>query len=188
MRHALVAAMAAKVALFLSLTSGAGAAPCPAGTTSMDVATTAELELMINTINCTGEGVFDVTWIGSVPVVQIIEVCEKKQLAVTGSTLTLTTAAPTDTDLPSAVIDAGSTTGIFRVCNGSTLTLNNLILDGGISTNGAAIDARASSAVYVTDCAFTNNNATTGGETVHVCTVRMVIKRTAKAPLLVRLL
>lgn len=184
MRYALVAAMVAKVALFLSLTSVAGAAPCPAGTTSMDVATTAELEVMMNTINCTGEGVFDVTWIGSVPLVQIIEVCEKKQLTVTGPT-------STPTDLPSAVIDAGSTTGttgIFRVCNGSTLSLNNLLLDGGISTNGAAIDARSSSAVYVADCAFTNNNATTGGETVHVYTVHMIIRRTAEAPLLVRLM
>lgn len=158
---AFVVAMAAILVLFSSFTTVAGAAPCPAGAVSMDVATTAELQAMINTINCTGEGIFDVTWIGSVPLVQTIEVCEKKQLTVTGS-------ASTPTNLPSATIDAGSTTGIFRVYNGSTLNLNNLLLEGGISSSGAAIDVRVSSSVYVADCAFTNNNATTGGETVHI--------------------
>lgn len=161
MVSASVAVLAAKLGLFLSFTLVAGAAPCPAGTVSMEVATTAELQTMITAINCTGEGMFDVTWIGSVPLLQTIEVCGKKQLTVTGST-------STPLNLPSAAIDAGSTTGIFIVCNGSTLSLNNVLLEGGISSSGAAIDARVSSSVYLTDCGFTNNNATTGGETIHI--------------------
>ncbi|CAN0453186.1 unnamed protein product, partial [Laminaria digitata] len=62
------------------------------------------------------------------------------------------------------VIDAGSTTGIFSVSNASTLTLKNMMLQGGVSDNGAAVDARSFSSVHVVCCAFSNNNATTGGE------------------------
>lgn len=166
MKHAVLAAIAAT--LVLSVTSGSNSEPCSAGTISMDVATTSDLELMRNILNCTGEGIYNITWVGSVPLEETIEVCENKRLTVTGSTSTGSTStgsASALTDLPSAVIDAGGTTGIFKVCNGSTLSLNHLVLEGGTSEYGAAVDASSFSSVYVADCAFTNNKAASGGET-----------------------
>lgn len=178
MRHAFPGSMAALLAL--ASMPGAQSAPCPAGTTSMDVSTAVELQTMMNAINCTGEGIFDITWIGSVFLVQTIEVCENKQLTVTGSTSTGSVSTGSASNQPistesvssgesfsSDVIYAGSTSRIFKVCNGSTLSLNNLVLEGGVSATGAGIDARSSSSVFVENCAFTNNNATAGGEPVY---------------------
>ena len=132
---------------------------CPDGTVSMKVATTSELKTLMTTIDCTGEGVFNVTWIGRVSLVEAIEIRDKKNLTVTGSTSALT-------NFSSAVIDAGGTTGIFTVYDGSTISLNSLVLEGGNEKRGAAVDARSSSSVIVDDCVFTNNIATNGGETL----------------------
>lgn len=133
------------------------AAPCPGGTVAMTVSTPAELQIMTTTMNCTGDGTFDVTWTGTVPVTKVVEVSRQKQLTVTGSSQALG-------DSSSDVMDAGNSTGIFVVSNGSTLILNYMVLEGGISPAGAAIDARDYSSVRVLGCAFTNNDATTGGE------------------------
>lgn len=138
-------------------TAGAESAPCLATTIFMNVTTTAELQNMITTVNCTGEGMFEVSWTGSLQLGQAIELSDYKQLIITGSNPVLTV-------LPSAAVDAGSTTGIFRVSNGSTLILKHLLLEGGASEKGAAVDARSFSSVHVTGCAFTNNNSTIGGE------------------------
>lgn len=176
MEHAFLVATAAQLALSLSFTPGAESGLCPTGTTSMEVATTSDLQSMMNTINCTGKGTFNVTWIGTVPLGQTIEVCEEKQLTVTGSTSTESTSAgstSTVADVPSAVIDAGRTTGIFRVCDGSTLRLNRLVLEGGASTSGAAVNASSFSSVIVDNCTFTNNSATDGGETMILTRRRM---------------
>ena len=151
--------MAAKLALLFSFLQGAEPGVCPAGTISMNVASTSELQTLMTTINCTGEGVFNVTWIGRVSLVEVIEVREEKNLTVTGSTSALS-------DFSSAAIDAGGATGIFTVYSGSTLSLNSLMLEGGNVTNGAAVDARSSSSVIVDDCVFVNNIATNGGETL----------------------
>ena len=159
MRRHSIMVMAVKLALLLSFLQGAEPGVCPAGTVSMNVATTYELQTLRTTINCTGEGVFNVTWIGRVSLVEAIEIREKKQLTVTGSTLS-------PTDFSSAAIDGGGAAGIFTVYNGCTLSLNSLVLEGGNVTNGAAIDARSSSSVIVNDCVFANNNATNGGETL----------------------
>ena len=159
MRRDVLNVMAAKIALFVLFLQGAEPGVCPAGTISMDVATSSELQTLMTTINCTGEGVFNVTWIGRVPLVEAIEVREEKKLTITGSTSALA-------DGLSAVIDAGRTTGIFTVHDKSTLSLNRLVLERGTSTNGAAVDARSSSSVIVDDCVFTNNHATNGGETL----------------------
>lgn len=155
MKHGLVA----NVARFFLLLRGAESGVCPPDTFSMDVATTSDLQTLIQTINCTGKGIFNVTWIDTVPLVETIEVLEGKQLTVTGTTSALA-------DYTTAVIDAGKTTGVFTVYDGSTLNLNTLVLEGGASKNGAAIDARSSSSVNVTDCVFANNMASNGGETM----------------------
>ena len=151
-------AMAAKLALLLLFLQGAKSVLCPAGTISMNVATTFELQTLMTTINCTGEGAFNVTWIGRVSLVEAIEIRDEKHLTVTGST-------SARTGFSSATIDAGGTMGIFTVYKGCTLSLNSLVLEAGNATNGGAVDARSSSSVIVDDCVFTNNIATNGGET-----------------------
>ena len=159
MRRDVLNLMAVKSAILFSFLQGAEPGVCPAGTMSIDVATTSELQTLMKTINCTGEGVFNVTWIGRVSLLETIEVRQNKRLTVTGSTSALA-------DFSTAVIDAGRTTGMFTVYDGSSLILNRLLLEGGTSANGAAVDARSSSSVSVDDCVFTNNVATKGGETL----------------------
>lgn len=148
------------LALLLSFAyiSGGETAPCSADTVSLEVTSTADLKNMTQTLNCTGGGTFEVSWMGSIQLEQAIELSEGKELTVTGSSSMMTVQS-------NSVMDAGSTTGIFRVYNGSTLTLNHLVLEGGNAENGAAVDARSFSSVYAVDCSFTNNNATSGGET-----------------------
>lgn len=152
--HFLAALAASQSFLFMS---GATPAPCSSGIVSMTVTTPADLLTMISTMNCTGEGTFDVVWTGTVPLLEVVEVSQMKRLTVTGSS-----RAPADPS--SDVMDAGGATGIFRVSNGSTLTLNDMVLVGGTSVEGAAIHARDYSFVRVVGCTFTKNNATNGGE------------------------
>ena len=159
MRRHFIIVMAAKLALAFSFLQGAEPGVCPAGTMSMNVSTRSELQSLMTTINCTGEGVFNVTWMGHVSLVEAIEIREEKKLIVTGSASELN-------DFSNAVIDARGGTGMFNVYKESTLSLNRLVLQGGSSTNGSAVDARSSSSVIVDDCFFTNNNATNGGETL----------------------
>ena len=159
MRRGFINTMAAKLVLLFSFLQMAEPGVCPDGTVSMKVATTSELKTLMTTIDCTGEGVFNVTWIGRVSLVEAIEIRDKKNLTVTGSTSALT-------NFSSAIIDAGGTTGIFTVYDGSTISLNSLVLEGGNEKRGAAVDARSSSSVIVDDCVFTNNIATNGGETL----------------------
>ena len=159
MRRDFINVMAAKFALLFWCLRGAESGLCPAGTISMNVATRSELQTLMAAMNCTGEGVLNITWIGRVSLVEAIEIREEKTLTVTALISALT-------DFSSAAINAGGTTGIFTVYNGSTLSLNGLVLEGGSFTNGAAIDARSSSSVIVDDCVFSNNIATNGGETL----------------------
>lgn len=144
------------LAMVGAMLSGVEAFPCSAATISMNVTTPDELQNMIKTVNCTGEGTFEVSWIGSLQLHHSIGLSGNKTLTVTGPRADLTI-------FPSAVVDAESATGIFRVSNGSTLILKNLGLQGGASENGAAVDARSFSSVHVADCAFTNNTSSTGG-------------------------
>lgn len=132
-------------------------APCSASTIAMSVGTTAELQNMTNALNCTGGGAFDVTWTGSLQLEEIIQLSDNKNLTVTGS-------SPLKTGLPSDGIDAGNATGIFSVSGGSTLRLQNLVLEGGSAANGGGVDVRSFSSVYVDGCFFSNNSASTGGE------------------------
>lgn len=54
--------------------------------------------------------------------------------------------------------------GIFSIGSGSTLSLRSLALDSGRSKEGGAIYVGDESVVNVLDCAFTNNDASNGGE------------------------
>ena len=119
----------------------------------MEVASAADLESMSDAINCTGEGTFDVTWIGSLQLHQSIEISDNKQLTITGSS-----------PVPETVIDGGNATNIISVSGGSTLNLVSLVLKGGNSDEGGAVAARDSSLVNVVGCSITNNNASLGGE------------------------
>lgn len=139
-------------------TSSADSAPCPAGAVAMDVGSTTDLQKLTTALNCSGEGAFDVTWIGRLPLRQRIDLSGNKNLTITGSSTLLT-------GRPGAEIDAGNSTGLFLVSGGSTLRLHNLVLKGGSSDDGGVVDVRASSSVHVVDCSFTNNNASTGGDT-----------------------
>lgn len=140
---------------------GVAPAPCSTETIAMEVGSTAELLSMINTINCTGEGTFDVTWTGSLQLGQTIELSDNKNLTITGSG-----AVPVAPH--GVVIDGGNTSGIFSVSGSSTLSLKGLTLKGGSSNDGGGVDVRSSSSAFVFGCYFTGNNASTGGETMHL--------------------
>lgn len=156
--HVIEAMVSAVVASSFMSFMPAASAPCSAGTIAMEVGSAADLHNLANTMNCTGMGKFDVTWIGSLQLEKRIEVSDNKELTITGST-------PLFTVLPEAVIDAGNTTGIISVSKGSTLTLVSLLLKGGNSESGGAVDVSSFSSIYVADCLLTSNNASIGGET-----------------------
>lgn len=62
--------------------------------------------------------------------------------------------------------DAGGTSGMFLVSNGSTLTVKHIALDGGYSEGGGgAVAALSSSYLRVFGCVFSSNVASVGGET-----------------------
>ncbi|CAM9993555.1 unnamed protein product, partial [Laminaria digitata] len=64
------------------------------------------------------------------------------------------------------IINAGIGLSMFLVVDESTLTLNNITLDGGSSEYGGAVSVRSSSTLNVFGCTFTNNQASTGGEAI----------------------
>eukprot|EP00904_Undaria_pinnatifida_P002787 jgi/Undpi1/12509/HiC_scaffold_6.g02178.m1 len=138
--------------LSISVLPVATPAPCTTETIVMEVASAADLETMSNAINCTGEGTFHVTWIGSLQLHQSIDISDNKQLTITGSN-----------PVPETVIDGGNATNIVSVSGGSTLNLVSLVLNGGNSDEGGAVAARDFSVVNVVGCSFTNNNASLGG-------------------------
>ena len=158
--HLMKAMVAAVLALPFMSFMPAASAPCIAGTIAMEVGSAADLQNMAGTMNCTGKGTFHVTWIGSLQLAERMELSGNKELTITGST-------PLSTVLPEAVIDAGKTTGIISVSDGSTLNLVSLVLKGGSSENGGAVDVSSFSSVYVADCFLTSNTASTGGETIY---------------------
>ena len=94
-----------------------------------------------------------------------IELFDRKNVTVTGTSFPSFFGGLGDDNADGVVIDAGSGTGIFSVSNGSTLRLNNLVLEGGNAENGGAVDVRSSSSLFVFGCLFANNKASNGGET-----------------------
>lgn len=136
----------------------------------MDVTSTADVETLVESLSCTGAGVFNITWHGTVIVQQMINVTG-------GSDLTITQAQPDfsgstgDGSDGGAVVEAGTSTGLFLVSGGSTLTLVDLELTGGNAYKGGAVWAVStgaldmdSSRLTAVGCTFTANTATVGGE------------------------
>ena len=154
-----------------SFISGAELVACPSETVSMDLTTTADIQSLTDAMNCSGEGFFNATLYNSVQIQQRIEVSDQKTVTITGEGLPTISAATLDDALDSAessaVTDVGNSIGIFLVSGGSTLTVNALVLEGGRSEDGGAVVVLSSSSMHVFDCTFKNNNATTGGDTLH---------------------
>lgn len=155
----------------IAFISGAQSAPCSSSPVHVDVATTADVQGLTANMTCTGEGVFDVTWYGSLEIEQTIVVSDQKSVTVTGSSYLSTSTAEPDANEPDAIINAVNSSRIFLVSNGSTLTLNNLVLNGGYSEeSGGGVAVLTYAFLNVSGCVFTNNQAaTTGGEAVIHC-------------------
>lgn len=165
MVDAMVLTMVGLVIFFLA-GEGGDAAPCLSGTVAVDVTSAADVQNLTNALECAGEGAFDITWYPNVAITQRIDVTNSKNVTVTGNdfprirgTLPDDTAADTIVD-----VGAGGSGGLFSVSNGSTLRLNNLVLEGGNAENGGAVDVLSSSSLFLFGCTFADNNASNGGE------------------------
>lgn len=144
--------------------SGVDSAQC-ADTQTIEVASTADAWHLSDALNCTGGGVFDVTWYGSVSINETIQVSDGISLTVSGSGFS--SKPPLDGDAPTATIvgvKSTSETGIFHVSGASSLTLDNLVIKGGRSnhtTGAGAVRAKGSAGVIPTvsviDCHFMDN-------------------------------
>lgn len=154
----------------MAFISGAQSAPCSSSPVTMDVATAADVQGLTANMTCTGEGVFDVTWYGSLGIEQTLVVSGQKSVHITGSSNLSTSTANPDPNEPDAIINGGKTTRIFLVSNGSTLTLNNLVVNGGYSEeSGGGVAVLSSASLNVSGCAFTNNRAATSGGEAVIC-------------------
>lgn len=174
MRLAIPKAVIACVAAPLVFLQDVVSISCATSATVMTVASAADVQKLAAALECTGGGVFDVTWIGSIVIGDIIEVSGGSNLTVVGSgspTSALNTESAGKNG--AAVIDGGEISGIFNVSGPSTLNLYNLVLQGGNSTYGGAITGdffispNVSGGVTITaiDCSFLNNYASVkGGE------------------------
>lgn len=152
--------------LAISFMARAETAPCPLRTVVINVTSSADVLHLTDAIECTGDRVFDITWYNSLDIEQKIKVSDQKSVMVTGSgSPTIRAGLKDDDDYTGANIGLGSATGVFSVHNESTLILKQLVLDGGYSEDEGAVAVTSSSSLHVYDCAFTSNNASTGGET-----------------------
>ncbi|CAB1102169.1 unnamed protein product [Ectocarpus sp. CCAP 1310/34] len=163
----------AACALLLSA-AGVESAACAAGVVQADVTSAADAEALVSMLSCTGGGVFDVQWTGSVPIAEPFNVSGGSSLTVTGAS----SSVLDDNSSGVAVVDGQGNDGIFDVSGASTLSLNNLILAGGnSSTDGGAIHVTGAD-VFVTDCGFQNNSATGYGGAVYGNNSRVAISDT----------
>ena len=162
-------AAAAGVILFL-LFSGGNSAVCSERPVTMEVTSAADVSDLTHSLSCTGPGVFLVTWHENIQISSRIDVSDGKNLTVTGVNASLQGSA-----YPDATIDAGSTTGIFAVSNGSMLSLRHLTVTGGMSEGGGAVTATAYSIVTAADCVFARNNASSGGKISNTFTPPLTI-------------
>ena len=132
--------------------------------TQMNVASAADARNLSDALNCTGGGDFSVTWYGSVTISQAFEVTDGISLTVTGSGAS---SMALGDGIPYAGIVGNELTpeaGIFFVSGASTLTLDNMALQGAYSEKrdgGGAIEAQGSRdahpTINVIDCLFADN-------------------------------
>lgn len=146
--------------LSMILTSGAQAAPCPTGTVSVNLTSSGDAQSQLtDMLNCTGQGVFNATWYGDLPVGRSVDVSGEKNLTITGVNGTALYVISRD----NGVLVEGAHGGMFSVSNGSILTLNNMTLDGDFSQDRTAVTVTYSSSLYVVDCEFRNHRGSTQG-------------------------
>ena len=155
------------VALGISLMPAAESVVCRSSTVAINVTSAADIQNITDVLACTGGGTFHITWYTSATILQTIEVSNKKEVTVNGVGVpSIRGVLANDNDEGTAIdTDVGSDAGIFSVSNGSTLRLNNLVLEGGNAEHGGAVNLFSSSSLYVVGCTFANNSATNGGET-----------------------
>lgn len=146
--------------VFTSLAHGAQQAPCPSHTVQVNLKSGGGVQSLTDAMNCTGAGVYNVTLHGRLQLKKRIEISAQKHITFTGY---LDDAITGYKDCGVAAIDAGGTTGIFRVSQGSTLSIKDLQLRGGYSEDGGAVAVTSSSTFIASGCVFTNNSASTAG-------------------------
>ena len=151
----------------ISLGYGAQEAPCPSHVIQVNLSSGGGVQNLVDEMSCTGAGVYNVTLHGRLRLGMRIEISAQKHMTFTGYPDDAMTGhdddyAPRDSD-DLAVIDAGGTTGIFLVSNGSTLSIKDLHLRGGFSEDGGAVAVTSSSTFNASGCVFTNNDASTAG-------------------------
>lgn len=151
--------------LTISSMSGVEQAPCPLGTTAVNVTSAAGAQDLNDVLACTGPGSFNITWHGSLTIEQRIEVSGDKNVTVTGATFRgILDDALGEDRIVAAIVKGGNSSGLFYVSEGSYLRLNHMVLDGGNAENGGAVEVLSSSSLFVFGCTFRNNNASNGGE------------------------
>lgn len=195
-RHqAVLFGMAASVLVASGTTSAGLECTAAGGVTEVDVSSDSDVQGLLELLRSCAGGVFDVNWHGRVAVNETFFVSSGTVLTVTGVhnfSSSLTQVGSGDDDVAddstaggAAVIDGGyrTDTGLFTVNSGSTLSLDNLVLEKGsyiYYSGGGAVTAGdvdvidtatdtsyawgPGSTVNVTDCTFLNNTATDGGE------------------------
>lgn len=138
--------------------------------TQMDVNSTADAEALVEALDCTGGGVFKVAWHGSVATNQTFHVTEGVSLTITGKQTSMSALDGHEGKATIAGDNITSQSGIFSISAASTLTLDNLVVQGGkpaIDYGGGAVDAQgsadANTTVNVIDCLFTHNTGNSSG-------------------------
>lgn len=138
-------------------------ATCPSGIVTLDVKTSSDVQTVINEVNCTGPGNFNITWHSSLQIEQRIDVFNHKNITVNGSGHPRIRAAPMDAN------DVESSNGLFSVSDESILRLSHLTLDGGNASFGGAVSMSSSSSLFLVGCTFASNHASEhGGERTRV--------------------
>ena len=130
-----------------------------------------DVQNLTDELACAGERSFNITWLASLTIEERIEVSDHKNVTISGAGVLTTIRGPLGDDSNTGgIVQYGSGGGIFSVSDGSTLRLNNLVLDGAKAEKGGAVDVLSSSSLFVFDCTFTTNNASEGGEIPRVRT------------------
>ena len=150
--------------LTIFFVSGAESALCSSRTVGINIASIADVQNLPSELACTGEGSFNITWSASLMIERRIEVTDGKNVTVTGAGFARIRGTLSEDIEAGNMFEDGRGTGIFSVTNGSTLRLNNLVLEGGNAQGGGAVDVLSSSLLLVLGCTFTSNSASVGGE------------------------
>lgn len=164
---------------FMGLIFAAESPKCPANSTEIIVKTPADAYALASALNCTGSSSFVVTWVGNVIVTRSIIVSGGSSLAVTGSGWMSSAVGYQTSSEASSIIDGGDAIGICIVHEGSTISLQDIVIQQGIATNGGAIAARSSilssreNTITITNCLFLRNNGNFVGGEMHDTIIRI---------------